>query len=466
MSHLNLPPTVSNLSSTTVLPKKSESTRHMVNSSVTTQSGQKSTVTSIVSDVISGPTSQSTSATSNTSQMPKLSYATAASHKQTWRNAREATVSIKLNRGQRFNNDMAYNWIIGFADLNIHEYKPVSAGYVNRNFEYHITLTSKEKAIKLAVASRGSCVINGSTIGKVSLVNENVYAMRIHWLPTWLSNDLIEETLQDTLDIHVGFSAKVMSVQEGTEDSLWGKIKTTFRMAMVSFPINVDAGLTPATMTVEGGDKAYPALISVLGLPPKCLDCKRRGHTRSECPYPCRRCKDDENLSKIQGGQFKWSHTTLEHAEAMEQLAADRADKSIIETNGAKDGEVQGHGNGEAVSVPDTQISSVADTSDKQKSDIVIPETQLNKDMSSGEFGGDDEDDDDDDDDRDTNETGNKRKRSPESKSSKKKVLENEATSLNLIENINKSGFTYTSPNKAPQSDVTPCENTHENVQT
>ena len=243
------------------------------------------------------------------------SYASVATSSRlpvSWRDARDSTIAIRLTRGYRFSSQKAFDWI-STLPLNIWDYKPVSAGLVNKGWEFHITFDSREKALNLLKACRGTCMIDGEKHGNVSLTNENICSMRIHWLPMWIDNESVKKQLDHVLKSCVDENVKVLDVKQGQEESPWGKIQATFRQATVSFPLGIDAGETPGTMNVYS-EKMYPALISVLGLKPVCLKCSNRGHMRSECPYPCRRCAA---ANTPEGHRSKMSHTTSEHEEYM-----------------------------------------------------------------------------------------------------------------------------------------------------
>ena len=246
---------------------------------------------------------------------PKPLYSHTVVHNElnvqmTWREARESTVVFQLNYGKVLDPDKLYEWMLTLP-INVHHFKPVSCGSVNRGKEYHVTFRNKEIAFALVQACKGQLQApDGSWIAKVSLTHESISIMRLHWLPPWIENEKVSEALQRELSKE-DQRIKVLSVNNGKISSPWGgsDIKTTYRTATVVFPLSVHHGVTPGIIEVEGDDKNYQALVSVFGLPPLCFKCKKRGHTSKECPYPCIRCKNDGNTKVM------WDHMTSEHEE-------------------------------------------------------------------------------------------------------------------------------------------------------
>ena len=248
-----------------------------------------------------------------------------------WRELRESTLAIRIIRSElKFTPDTAYDWIeqLGF---NPKEFTPRAAGLVNRNSEFHITFNSKEQALKVAAAAGESCIVSGIKRGDVSLTDSIVHHMKIQWLPAWIENATIKDRLEQELTKYVHARAKVRVVKNATLKSKWGITQTTYREAIVTVPMDAEIERTPGSMQIWTGNKMNEALIVVKGLEPKCLKCDRRGHLRTECPYPCRRCQltDEQESSNTPG---KWNHKESEHEEwrkAMEDAAEEEERKKV-----------------------------------------------------------------------------------------------------------------------------------------
>lgn len=248
-----------------------------------------------------------------------------------WRNMRESTIAIRTKQGQTFTVDTAYDWIVELG-LNPAEFKPVAAGLVNRNTEFHMTFSSKEKALRVVALAGDGVVVKGINKGSVELTDLLVHHMRIHWLPVWVDNTEIKDVLEESLQRNVHERAKVRVVKNETVKSKWGTTQTTVRHAVVTFPLEADAAETPGMIQIWKGASFIPGLVTVKGLPPKCLKCDRRGHIRTECEYPCKRCSayDEEKGEETDG---KWDHTQAEHEDWVKWKRDQKAieDQKIIE---------------------------------------------------------------------------------------------------------------------------------------
>ena len=242
----------------------------------------------------------------------------------TWQKMRECTVAIRMSSQNAFTANTAYDWLVEMG-LDPNQFKPVAAGLVNRNSEFHITFDSKEKALRVVAQSGQECRVKGLQYGSVSLTDSLVYQMRIHWLPLWVTNQEVKDTLETSLQHHVHERAKVRVVKNGTEKTKWGTIQTTYRQAVVTFPLEADPNDTPGTIQIWKGATFTPALISVRGLQPKCLGCQRRGHIKKNCPYPCERCEHQDKLDDTETPE-KHLHTKDEHDDWLE----DRKRKALF----------------------------------------------------------------------------------------------------------------------------------------
>jgi len=234
------------------------------------------------------------------------------SSKPLWQSVRESTVNIRLKRGKKMDGTNLYDWIVEL-NLNPFEFKPRSAGMVNRNNDYQVTFQTKEQALKVAAAAGDECIISGVTFGTVSLTDCNVHYMRIHWLESWIDNVSIKDALEDALKLHVDERAKVRKVQNATEETPWGRMETNARNAVVTLPLDADVNSTPARISILK-DKEYVALVTVKGLEKSCFKCWKRGHVISQCEYPCKRCDWSDQEHGFTTPE-KWQHTTAEHEE-------------------------------------------------------------------------------------------------------------------------------------------------------
>ena len=229
-----------------------------------------------------------------------------------WQSVRESTVNIRLKKGQKMDGTQLYDWI-GELGFNPFDFKPRSAGMVNRNNDFQVTFQSKEQALKIAAKAGDECVIRGVCFGVVSLTDCNVHYMRIHWLESWIDNASIKGALEDALKLHVDERAKVRKVQNATEETPWGRMETNVRNAVVTLPLDADVNFTPARISILK-DKEYVALVTVKGLEQSCFKCWKRGHKISECEYPCLRC-DWTDKEHGYNTPEKWQHKTAEHEE-------------------------------------------------------------------------------------------------------------------------------------------------------
>lgn len=116
------------------------------------------------------------------------------------------------------------------------------------------------------------------------MIDPNVteVGIRIHWLPTFVTDGEIRTAFQDCGTI-VKITREMWKSPSGNYE-----VETSTRSATIVLKEGTTKDELPDQTTVS----LYPVLVSVPGRPPRCLRCNQLGHMRRQCRAPwCRQCR-------------------------------------------------------------------------------------------------------------------------------------------------------------------------------
>lgn len=213
-----------------------------------------------------------------------------------WKEVEQRTVKLRAGFNQSLTQAGLLQAILGLGvDLALIE----CIGTVDRGFVWVVTFEELEVA-RYLVSKRTICVDNLRC--DVTYLAEKDTIVRVHWLPYHIPMSVVTEAAAEALGLEV-VSGKFQVLRFDDLPTMNSTVRI-LKLKCRDFEEEEDIPLF-LKVTFEG--RLYTCMLSVLGLPPRCLKCYKRGHVRRDCPPVCRRC-----------GSF--DHTTQQHVQGTVQL--------------------------------------------------------------------------------------------------------------------------------------------------
>ena len=260
---------------------------------------------------------QSPIPTQSTTSQPR-SFAAVTSDKVdlssvNWRDAQASTLVFHLTKdykGRYFGADKLHDILNRIPDLDVKKYKPVSCGHVHHGTEFHFTLESRQLAMELGMKIGGRLMEGNNLVANVTLGSHIINNMRIHWVPQWVSDDMVKTELQRVLSATISSDTVVLDVNQGHQTTKWGQVGALYRQVSVQVPRAADIGRTPCFIEIDN----YKAMITVFGQKDYCFKCLSRDNHKKdeECTFHCVTC------IKAKQHDMSRTHSTKNHDKHME----------------------------------------------------------------------------------------------------------------------------------------------------
>lgn len=151
----------------------------------------------------------------------------------------------------------------------------VAFGSVGVSHIWHLTCVS-ESAVDVLVSNGDFLIKENSIPVRVSRLSDIPTVAVVHWLPFWIDNFVIENTLRNHLPSSTSIAVSHKLVSGGGFSNVYS---TQRRVQGVG-----DLSGLPYFVEIESQGKRYRAHIFVPGREQVCFSCHKVGHMKGQCP--------------------------------------------------------------------------------------------------------------------------------------------------------------------------------------
>ncbi len=239
--------------------------------------------------------------------------------------AKMCTVRITFPRLSETNTESYSRMAVKQAlksQCNLDEEDILVLGFLRRSNEFEVVLASPE--LRERVESHEYIHLEDKRKGKTSVIIPGCFTLRLLWLPAYMPDDVIIDTIQRNTPCDI-------EVKKIVFDQDLAECKNNNRMVTVRCA-NREA--IPLVMSFQAitDRKPIDGLLSVPGKIPQCLRCGQKKHVRKECkiqpddPCWCLICKRDAG------------HSTVNHkATVADVVAGVQNDRRVVEDDVIED---------------------------------------------------------------------------------------------------------------------------------
>ena len=250
------------------------------------------------------------------------------------RDIRSRTVVLRLDpAGKPYSRlDVAY----GLMETTVFKdsFKEIEGlGPLSRNAEWYLTVSSHETKEKLLAET---VTVNGKN-GHFAPAGTSEYRARVHWLPQWVSNKSLLESLK-AHNLEVVQITTDRSIVSINKDHCMRDSAITVRSLLIKTD-KIDNIPHLIKVRDTGFNEVHDALITVPRRPPLCLRCRQVGHIRGKCVAPfCAKCHGfghREVECQLQKGSY--AKAAGAKSPASRAVDADMDEECIRQTNSSEE---------------------------------------------------------------------------------------------------------------------------------